>query len=406
MPSSVDGGKRPLGAEVGMRVLVCPDKFKGSLTASQAAEAVAWGFSRGWPEAECVLCPLADGGEGTLEVLVRATGGRLVEVEVTGPLGERRRAPLGLCGDGRTAVVEMAAASGLELIPPDLRDPLRTTTAGTGDLIRAALDLGATRVIVGIGGSGTNDGGTGMASALGARFLDGEGKALPPGGGNLRRLESIDLSGLDPRLREVEIVVASDVDNPLLGPEGASRVYAPQKGASPEDVEILEEGLARLAEVVRTRLSVPAGKGETGPGQDLALLPGAGAAGGLGFGLMAFLGAEMRPGIEVVMEAVGFDDLLASCRLAITGEGRVDGQTAHGKTVIGVARRAGERKVPVLVLAGEIAPGAEALHRSGVTAMISIARGPLAREESLRRAGPLLSSASREVALLLRSLLS
>jgi glycerate kinase len=352
-----------------MRVLVCPDKFKGSLTANQAAEAIARGFSEGWPEAECVLCPLADGGEGTLEVLVKATGGRLVEMEVTGPLGEKRRAPLGILGDGTTAVVEMAAASGLELIPPDCRDPRRTTTAGTGDLIRGALDMGFRRIIVGIGGSGTNDGGTGMASALGARFLDGEGNELPPGGGNLHRLERIDLSGLDPRVREAEIIVASDVDNPLLGPEGASRVYAPQKGAGPEDVEFLEKGLARLAEVASAQISIPAREGGPRSGADPAAVPGAGAAGGLGFGLTVFLGARIRPGIEVVMEAVGFEELLSSCRLVITGEGRLDAQTAHGKTVNGVARKASERKVPVLVLAGEIVPGAEELHRSGVTAM-------------------------------------
>lgn len=388
-----------------MRVLVCPDKFKGSLTASQAAEAIAAGFLEGWPEAECVLCPLADGGEGTLDVLVKATGGRLVEMEVTGPLGEKRRAPLGLCGDGKTAVVEMAAASGLQLIPPERRDPMNTTTAGTGDLIRGALDLGATRIIVGIGGSGTNDGGTGMASALGARFLDGKGKELPPGGGYLHRLKSIDLSGLDPRLREVEIVVASDVDNPLLGPEGASRVYAPQKGAGPEEVEALERGLARLAEVASAQVPMPCRPAEPTPGAGPAGLPGAGAAGGLGFGLAVFLGAEIRPGIDVVMEAVGFEELLSAARLVMTGEGRLDAQTARGKTVNGVARRAADRGIPVLALAGELAPGAEKLHESGVTAMFSTAGGPLSLEDSLRQAHRLLAATSREIAMLIRVLL-
>ena len=387
-----------------MRVLVCPDKFKGSLTATQAAEAIARGFSEGWPEAECVLCPLADGGEGTLEVLVRATGGRLVEMEVTGPLGEKRKAPLGICGDGRTAVVEMAAASGLELIPPERRDPRWTTTAGTGDLIRCALELGASRIIVGIGGSGTNDGGTGMAASLGARFLDREGRELPPGGGHLHRLERIDLSGLDPRIRKVEIEVASDVDNPLLGPEGASRIYAPQKGAGPEDVELLERGLARLAEVVSGQLEVAEGHGKPDSPADPAHMPGAGAAGGLGYGLAVFLGARIRPGIEVVMEAVGFEELLSASQLVITGEGRLDGQTAHGKTVSGVSRRAAERKVPLLALAGEIASGAEVLHRAGLTAMFCIARGPLSREDSLRQAYPLLASTSREIAQIIRAL--
>ncbi|MGQ9703681.1 MAG: glycerate kinase [Actinomycetota bacterium] len=386
-----------------MRVLVCPDKFKGSLTASQAAEAIARGFSEGWPEAECLLCPLADGGEGTLEVLVRATGGRLEEMEVTGPLGERRKAFLGICGDGRTAVVEMAAASGLELIPPERRNPLRTTTAGTGDLIRGALDLGHRRIIVGIGGSGTNDGGTGMASALGARFLDQEGNELPPGGGELHRLERIDLSGLDTRALEAEIIVASDVDNPLLGPEGASRLYGPQKGASPEDVELLERGLTRLAEVASKLPSNPLRNGKAVNGLEAASIPGAGAAGGLGFGLVAFLGADIRPGIEVVMEAVGFKDLLSRCRLVITGEGRLDAQTAHGKTVNGVARQARGRGIPVLALAGELAPGAEELRRGGVTAMFSVAEGPLTREDSLRQAYRLLARTSCELARLLRA---
>lgn len=389
--------------EVTMRVLVCPDKFKGSLIASQVAEAIARGFSEGWPEAECLLCPLADGGEGTLEVLVRATGGRLEEMEVTGPLGERRKAFLGICGDGRTAVVEMATASGLELIPPERRDPLRTTTAGTGDLIRGALDLGLRRIIVGIGGSGTNDGGTGMASALGARFLDQEGNEIPPGGGELHRLERIDLSGMDPRALEAEIIVASDVDNPLLGPEGASRVYGPQKGASLEDVELLERGLARLAEVASDLPSTPPRNGKAVNGLEASSIPGAGAAGGLGFGLVAFLGADIRPGIEVVMEAVSFEDLLSRCRLVITGEGRLDDQTAHGKTVNGVARKARERGIPVLALAGELAPGAEELHRGGVTAIFSIAEGPLTREDSLRQAYRLLARTSRELARLLRA---
>lgn len=377
-----------------MRILICPDKFKGSLSASEAAAAIERGITEGWPEAETILCPLADGGEGTLEVLVKATGGRLVEMEVTGPLGEKRRAPFGITGDGKTAIVEMASASGLELIPSERRDPKRTTTAGTGDLIRAALDLGIRRVIVGIGGSGTNDGGTGMAAALGARFLDQQGEELPPGGGRLERLHRLDLSRLDPRIRETEIVVASDVDNPLLGPQGATRVYASQKGATPEDVELLERGLARLAEVTARSL-----------GRRLENNPGAGAAGGLGFGLMAFLGARMEPGIEVVMEAVGFQRLLVSSQLVITGEGRLDAQSTRGKTVNGVARKALERGLPVLALGGEIATGAEALHEIGVTAMFPIAGGPVDRRESMLKAAQLITRTSREIARLLRAVL-
>ncbi|RJP28280.1 MAG: glycerate kinase [Actinobacteria bacterium] len=376
-----------------MRIIIAPDKFKGSLGSREAAEAMARGFSAGWPSAELISCPLADGGEGTLEVLVQATGGRTVECDVTGPLGESRRASLGILGDGRTAMVEMAAASGLVLVPPDRRDPRYTTTAGTGDLIRAALDMGMRRIIVGIGGSATNDGGTGMASALGVRFLDDYGEDLSPGAVYLNNLQSMDMRGLDPRIVQSRIMVASDVTNPLLGESGASRIYGPQKGASEYDVELLESGLARLAEVVSTTL-VPGLEDE----------PGAGAAGGLGFGLMAILGAEIRPGVEVVMEAVGFEGKLSGCGLAVTGEGRLDAQTAYGKTVTGVARAAARRGIPVLALAGEIAEGAEALRELGVSAMLGITRGPLSPEESMRDAESLLERTSCEVASLLHTL--
>lgn len=393
----MQGGKGETGGEESgggiVRILVCPDKFKGSLSAGEAAEAIAQGISEGWPEAETVICPLADGGEGTLEVLLSATRGQALSLEVTGPLGEARTAPLGIAGDGVTAVVEMAAASGLELIPHERRDPKVTTTRGTGDLIRGALDMGLRRIIVGIGGSGTNDGGTGMAAALGARFLDHEGRELPPGGGELERLARIDLSALDHRVHEAEIVVACDVANPLLGPRGASRVYAPQKGATPDDVEVMEKGLARLAEVVSSCVA---------PGLEEA--PGAGAAGGLGFGLMAFLGARARPGIEVVMEVLGFAGLLHSCDLVVTGEGRLDGQTAYGKTVTGVAREASRLGLPVLALGGEVTEEAEALRALGISALLSICNGPMSREQSMARASSLLSRASREVAGLLRSL--
>jgi glycerate kinase len=374
-----------------MRILIAPDKFKGSLDASGAARAMAHGFSAGWPEAEVVTCPLGDGGEGTMELLVAATGGKTIACEVTGPLGERRTAPLGILGDGRTAMVEMAAASGLALVPPQKRDPRYTTTAGTGDLIRHALDEGLRRIIVGIGGSATNDGGAGMAMALGARFLDEHGDDLPHGAIYLNNLETIDLSGLDPRIREAAVVVASDVINPLLGDAGASHVYGPQKGASEYDVRLLEAALARLAEVTSRHTSA---------GHESK--PGAGAAGGLGFGLMAFTGAAVLPGIDVVMKAVGFERKLAGCGLVLTGEGRLDAQTAYGKTVTGVARVAGGHGIPVLALAGEVAEGAEQLRELGVTALIGIARGPISLEESLRRAGELLERASYELASLLR----
>jgi glycerate 2-kinase len=377
-----------------MRILIAPDKFKGSLSAEEAAASIARGLSAGWPEAGLITCPLADGGEGTMELLVAATGGRTVECEVTGPLGESRNAPLGVLGDGRTAVVEMAAASGLALVPPQKRDPRYTTSAGTGDLIRCALDMGLRRIIVGIGGSATNDGGAGMASELGVRFLDEHSEDLPPGAIYLNNLASIDISGLDNRIRETAIAVASDVTNPLLGERGATRVYGPQKGAGEYDVELLERGLERLAETVSSSLT---------PG--LESKPGAGAAGGLGFGLMAFLGARVLPGIEVVMKAVGFEKKLADCGLVITGEGRLDAQTAYGKTVTGVGRAAAQRGIPVLALAGDVAEGAEGLREFGVTTVMGIARGPMGLDESVRRAGELLEGASRELARLLRSLL-
>lgn len=375
-----------------MRILVAPDKFKGFLSSREAAAAISQGWAEGWPEAEIITCPLADGGEGTMEVLVDATQGRVIPTDVTGPLGDRMEAHFGLLGDGATAVVEMAAASGLELIPSERRDPMITSTRGTGDLMRAALDMGVGSIIVGIGGSGTNDGGTGMASALGARFLDGRGRELPEGGGYLAELAEVDLSSLDPRIEETDIVVASDVTNPLLGEHGASRVYAAQKGAGGKDLDILEKGLRRLAEVVSSDL-----------GMKLDEEPGAGAAGGLGYGLMAFAGAEMKPGIEVVMQQVGFQELLQGCDLVITGEGRLDDQTAYGKTVTGVARAAQVRNIPVLALGGEVTEGAKELHELGVSALLGISFGPIDLETSMREAGSLLKRCAREVSLLLHS---
>ncbi len=376
-----------------MRILIAPDKFKGSLSSGEVAEAIARGLTGGWPKVDTLQCPLADGGEGTMELLVQATGGKIIDCDVTGPLGEPRRASLGILGDGETAVVEMASASGLELIPPDKRDPCSTTTAGTGDLILNALDLGLRRIIVGIGGSGTNDGGTGMASALGVRFLDADGRELSPGGGYLDKLVNIDISGLDPRIGETEIIVASDVTNPLLGDDGACRVYAPQKGAGTEDVERLEKCLCCLSDAVCAQLTA-----------GLQDQPGAGAAGGLGYGLMAFLGAEVRPGIEVVMEAVGFEQKLAGCGLVITGEGRLDAQTAFGKTVSGVARAAKRHRIPVLALGGEVTDDAVALHEAGVTALLSIAPGPMGLEESMCSAATLLESSAKEIGALLKSM--
>ncbi|MDP9343660.1 MAG: glycerate kinase [Actinomycetota bacterium] len=329
-----------------MRLLVAPDKFRGTATASEVAGAIAEGWRRARSGDEVDQVPLADGGEGTLDALVDALDGRRIAATVTGPVGDPVRAEFGLVDAalGRTAVVEMARASGLQLVPPGRRDPKVTTTFGTGQLILAACAQTPppASLIVCIGGSATNDGGAGMAQALGVRLLDADGRDLGPGGAALAALDRIDAHGLAGAVRGVRFVVASDVDNPLVGPEGASAVYGPQKGATPEDVAALDAALAHFAEVIRRDLGV-----------DVRDRPGAGAAGGLGAGLMAFLGAEMRPGVDVVMEAVGFADRLARADLVITGEGKLDRQSLRGKVPAGVlsaARRAGK---PVAVVCGQ-----------------------------------------------------
>lgn len=332
-----------------MHLLLAPDKFRGTLTARQAAEAFETGWRRVRPGDTYDLAPLADGGEGTLEALVDALAGEIVPAQVTGPLGEQVDAAFGVAEgpNGRIAVVEMARASGLGLISKPRRDPGRTTTYGTGELIRYALDHDPVRLVVCIGGSGTNDGGAGMAQALGANLFDATGTAIEPGGRALINLAGIDVALLDPRLRGVKVTVASDVDNPLCGPSGASAVYGPQKGASPDDVRQLDLALAHLAAVVNRDLGI-----------DLKDERGAGAAGGLGFGLVAFCGARLRPGIDVVMEAVGLSARLARADLVMTGEGKLDHQSLHGKVPAGVLRLAGEAEVPVLIMCGaaEVTP--------------------------------------------------
>ena len=375
-----------------MRVLVAPDSFKGSLTAEEAATAMAEGVRDGWPGAAVTALPLADGGEGTAAALVRATGGRWQSTRVRDPLGRPVEARWGLLGDGATAVIEMAAASGLLLVEPHERRPLDASTYGTGELIRAALDRGCRRLLVAIGGSATTDGGTGMLAALGARFLDAAGRPLPPGGGPLVDLARIDLAGLDPRLREAHIEVACDVDNPLVGPRGAARVYAPQKGAGPAQVERLEAGLRRLADVAAAIL-----------GRDLRDEPGAGAAGGLGFALVAFLGARLRPGAELVMDAAGFDRHLATADLVITGEGRTDRQTLAGKLVARVTRRCAREGRPVIVISGAVDPGVEpGLRRLGAWALVPATPAPVPVAEALAGAARNLRRATATTLRLLR----
>jgi len=373
-----------------VRVVIAPDSFKGSLTALEVANAVEEGLKRVIPDLEAVKVPMADGGEGTVQSLVDATGGRIIKRTVTGPLGEKVEAEFGILGDGVTAVIEMASASGLPLVPPEKRNPMVTTTYGTGELIKAALDMGCRRFIIGIGGSATNDGGAGMAQALGVKLLDKDGKQIPFGGGGLLKLERIDISTLDPRIKESEIVVACDVDNPLTGPRGAARVYAPQKGATPEMVEILDRALKRFAEIVRRDL-----------GKDVENVPGAGAAGGLGAGLMAFLNAKLRSGVEIVIETVKLEEKMRGADLVITGEGGIDSQTVFGKTPIGVAKTAKKFDLPVIAIAGGISDDASVLYEHGIDAMVSIIPRPMSLEEAISRGAELVADAAERAARLL-----
>lgn len=368
-----------------MKVVVAPDSYKGSLSATGAAEAIAIGVRRALPDAEVVLVPLADGGEGTVEAFVTAVGGRVAPVSATGPLGNRVEAFVGMLDDGETAVVEMAAASGLTLVPDDSRNPMLTTSYGTGELIRTVLDLGCRKLILGIGGSATNDGGVGMVQALGGRFRDESGTEVGFGGGELARIRSIDTSNLDPRLANTEITVACDVENPLTGPRGASVVFGPQKGATPEMVEALDAGLRNVAEIIRRDV-----------GLDIETIPGAGAAGGMGGAALAFLGAELRPGIEIVLQVAHFHEKLDGASLVFTGEGRVDSQTLQGKCISGVMKAAQAHGVPVVVLAGGIEPEGYSLLGHGALAVLSIVDRPMALAEAQERAADLLTRAAEQ----------
>ncbi len=361
-----------------MRIVVAPQEYKGTLTAKAAAEAMAEGVRRGFPGAEVDVIPLSDGGPGLVEAMVASAGGDLAVSTVHDPLGRLTEAQWGMLPDG-TAVIEMAQAAGLTLLSPEERDPRVTSTRGVGELVLAALNRGARRLIVGLGGSATNDGGAGMAAALGARFLDAEGRELPPGGAALARLQRIDASGMDRRLSSLEVVAATDVTNPLCGPQGASLVYGPQKGASAEAAQELDVALSHYAEVVQRDLGV-----------EVRDRPGAGAAGGLGAGLIAFLGARIRPGFEVVAEAVRLAERLTGADLAVTGEGRLDGQTIYGKTVAGVARLAASMGVPVLVVPGALGPGWEAI-LPWVYGVEPMAGSAVTLEEALQRPAAVLA---------------
>ena len=366
-----------------MKIVIAPQSFKGSLSAQEVAEAIDKGIARVLADADTVLVPLADGGEGTVETLVYSTQGQIRYTEVTGPLGERVTAKWGLLGDGISAVIEMAAASGIMLVSVERLNPLVATTYGTGELIRAALDADCRRLIIGIGGSATNDGGAGMAQALGARLLDEKGKELPRGGAALAQLSRVDVSRLDGRLSECEVITACDVTNPLCGEQGASRVYGPQKGATEELCQQLDEALRNYAGVIKRDLGV-----------DVMDMPGAGAAGGLGAGLAAFLRARLISGIEMVSEAVGLEDRLKEAALVFTGEGRMDAQTLFGKTVAGVAAKAKTFQVPVVAIVGELAGEYQDVYQYGIDAALSIAPGPMSLREAMADAERLVADAA------------
>jgi glycerate kinase len=377
-------GWHPASGGPTLRILIAPQEFKGSLSARAAARAMAEGLRRALPDALLDLLPVADGGPGTVEALIEAASGDLKEITAQDPLGRPVQAAWGLLPDG-TAVIEMAAASGISLLTAAERDPCRASTYGTGQLIRAALDEGCRRIIVGVGGSATNDGGAGAAQALGARFLDAEDKELAAGGAALARLARVDASGLDQRLAGCQVLVATDVTNPLCGPEGASMIYGPQKGADPELARQLDAALAHYARVLQSDLGV-----------DVADRPGAGAAGGLAAGLVAFAGAEIRSGFKLVAEAVGLRERLREADLALTGEGRLDLQTGYGKTTAGVATLAREAGVPVIALVGGLAEGYK-VSAGPFQAVLAITPGPMSLEEAQARAADLVAAAAEQV---------
>ncbi|WMJ79343.1 glycerate kinase [Clostridium sp. MB40-C1] len=344
-----------------MKFVLAPDSFKESMTAKEVADAMEKGIKKILPNVECIKVPMADGGEGTVQSLIDATSGELIKENVIGPLGNKIEASFGILGDGKTAVIEMASASGLHLVKKEDRNPLITTTYGTGMLIKAALDRGADHILIGIGGSATNDGGAGMIQALGAKLLDKNGKDISFGGGALSNLAKIDLSCIDPRLQNLKIEVACDVNNPLVGENGASHVFGPQKGATPEIVKILDESLANYANVIKESL-----------GKDIAKVPGAGAAGGLGAGLMAFLDAELKRGVDLVIQATNLEEKMKGADYVFTGEGSIDFQTICGKTPYGVAVSAKKFNIPVIAFAGRIGDNVEVLYDSAIDSIIGI----------------------------------
>ena len=356
-----------------MMILLASDSFKDALSAVEVCRAIARGLQRALPQSKTILFPMADGGEGTAEILTFHSRGQWIEKEVNDPLFRPITAGYGLSGDGKAAFIEMAAASGLPLLKQEDRSPLRTTTFGTGELILDAIERGASKILLGIGGSATNDAGMGMAAALGYRFFDENGERLPATGENLVRVSSIDSSHLRFSPEKTEVEVLCDVDNPLFGEKGAAHVYAPQKGADAEAVNELDKGLRHFAQLLTDKFD-----------RDFAHIPGAGAAGGLGAGAMAFLGGRLRPGIEAVMDYTNFEDQLDGVQLIITGEGKIDAQTLHGKLIYGIAKRAEAAGVPVVALCGAMLAQPEDIEAIGLKAAFSIQNRPLSLDQALK----------------------
>ncbi|QFU21990.1 glycerate kinase [Shewanella eurypsychrophilus] len=386
-----------------MKIVIAPDSFKESLSAMEVANEIERGFKSVLPNAEYLKLPVADGGEGTVQSMVDATKGSIIELDVIGPLGNRVAAHYGILGDGyqsdrKTAIIEMAAASGLHHVSVEKRDPRVTTSYGTGQLICDALNRGITRILIGLGGSATNDGGAGMAQALGIHLLDESGKALSVGGSALNELHTIEMKDRHPLIQQCEFIVACDVDNPLCGDKGASAIFGPQKGATPEMVTVLDSALSQYADIIASTIANKHLNNTVL--EDKRHTPGAGAAGGMGLGVMAFLNATLRPGIDIVMETVKLDEKIRGADLVITGEGKLDSQTLHGKTPMGVTRVANAQGIPVIAIAGCVSDDANVLLEHGISAIFSITPRALPLEDVLANAKHNLFSASQNIAAL------
>jgi len=374
-----------------MKIVIAPDSYKESLSAPDVADVIEKGFREIFPDARYVKVPLADGGEGTVEAMIAATQGKELHARVTGPLNAEVDAVWGLSGDGSTAFIEMAAASGLALVPHDQRNPLLTTSYGTGELITQALNNGAKNIVIGIGGSSTNDAGMGMMQALGVRFLDRDNQELSPGGGSLNQLEHIDISGLDSRLADCAVRVACDVTNPLIGPQGASRIFGPQKGATEEMITTLDRNLEHYADIIARSFDI-----------DVKQFPGAGAAGGMGASLKVFLNADLRRGIEVVTQALNLEEQIRDCTLVITGEGRLDSQSINGKVPVGVASIAKKYDKPVIAIAGSLHPDVDVVYQHGIDAIFSVLSAISTREEAFSGAPENIYRTARNVAAMVK----